>query len=569
VIERTNMDRASRELRRILVAGRLDGAVEAFERLQASEAVDATSARQALRWIVDGIQQVLNNDTPRGIEHLEQAAAVTSTDDSLRWVALHWMAKGSAAQGQLDRAERAAAEGMSVAARLGPQARSLSLLTRAEISALLGKEDETLDHLRSAIQVLKDVDDDRGAATALLAMARTLIRLGRIEDGEGAADNAREADPTWPDSAVFLSERALAAGDVERAIRHIAPFLEQTPSPPAAERQRSLIEGVRAKCYDARAVDALLRLRDRPLTAEAVSEMEVLLRRLPAFHQLRELIGWSLYKLGRVEEAEAHFNTMTALKLDSQLRASVSLGLGCIASRRHSHPAARVKAASGSFPMVKPIALAAAVEEAPVAVPSDPPPQAEPTWDDRKTQRLPVEPRAPAVRRDNLTPEPTFVGDLQLFAVPDLLDFLQSSRRTGTLVVTSERGTAAVHLIDGRITGAAAPGSANLGDLLIERGALTREGLSTALRRQLEASSQLLLGSVLMDLKLVDRDSLERTLVDQVKMALLEMVGWQEGRFAFEPFRGSAEHLPDEVVVDLDTRAVLMDVLRQYDEMCK
>ncbi|MCK5797753.1 MAG: DUF4388 domain-containing protein, partial [Deltaproteobacteria bacterium] len=33
-----------------------------------------------------------------------------------------------------------------------------------------------------------------------------------------------------------------------------------------------------------------------------------------------------------------------------------------------------------------------------------------------------------------------FTGDLQLLAVPDLLDFLKNSRRTGTLVVTSEAG---------------------------------------------------------------------------------------------------------------------------------
>ena len=47
-------------------------------------------------------------------------------------------------------------------------------------------------------------------------------------------------------------------------------------------------------------------------------------------------------------------------------------------------------------------------------------------------------------------PKAVFTGDLQLFAVPDLLDFLESSRRTGTLVITSEEGIGAVYLHQGR-----------------------------------------------------------------------------------------------------------------------
>lgn len=115
---------AGRELRRILINGRLDEAERIaglLERLQEDDAGQLRSDREALLWIVDGIQAVLSQDTRQGIANLERAATVTSADDSLRWVALHWMAKGAAAQGQLPRAERAAQESVELAEQISPR----------------------------------------------------------------------------------------------------------------------------------------------------------------------------------------------------------------------------------------------------------------------------------------------------------------------------------------------------------------------------------------------------------------------------------------------------------------
>ena len=54
--------------------------------------------------------------------------------------------------------------------------------------------------------------------------------------------------------------------------------------------------------------------------------------------------------------------------------------------------------------------------------------------------------------------------------------------------------------------------------------------------------------------------------MSQIKGAILEMVGWTSGRFAFEPDkRGQSDE--SEVEVELDTQQVLLDVLRELDEM--
>ena len=50
-----------------------------------------------------------------------------------------------------------------------------------------------------------------------------------------------------------------------------------------------------------------------------------------------------------------------------------------------------------------------------------------------------------------------------------------------------------------------------------------------------------------------------------MRRALREMVEWASGRFAFEPDRNGSEN-PGGIEIHLDTRGVLLDVLREYDE---
>jgi tetratricopeptide (TPR) repeat protein len=157
-----------------------------------------------------------------------------------------------------------------------------------------------------------------------------------------------------------------------------------------------------------------------------------------------------------------------------------------------------------------------------------------------------------------------FTGDLQLLAVPDLLEFLKTSRRTGTLVVTSEEnGVGAISLISGMISGAASPNSPQLGDLLREGGAITEEQLAEATSVQKENPDQLL-GTILVREGLVEEQVLQSALNKQVIGALIEMVDWNSGRFAFEPERSGAQS--GEVEILLDTQGVLLDALREYDE---
>jgi len=345
------------------------------------------------------------------------------------------------------------------------------------------------------------------------------------------------------------------------------------------------------------AVD-FLRLREQAVSEETVEALEVLWHEHPTFLQLRELLAWSLVKVGQEEAAMKHFKEMAALKLDPELQSSVFLGLGCLANRqfRHRQPGARVRATSS------------AISQSPTGEFDDPAPTREAKnvqqaldasfeFDQNEGNSFDAEvvdgameqlgsiqieadadrvasPSGPLERRSTgeqkpvseaAAPKAVFTGDLQLFAVPDLLDFLNSSRRTGTLVITSEHGIGAVQLKEGFIVGAASPGSTNMGDLLMDGGVLTREQVQSAVERQKTDSPDQLLGAILLEMGLVQRPQLQGALEQQVRRALREMVEWASGRFAFEPDRNGSEN-PGGIEIHLDTRGVLLDVLREYDE---
>ena len=67
-------------------------------------------------------------------------------------------------------------------------------------------------------------------------------------------------------------------------------------------------------------------------------------------------------------------------------------------------------------------------------------------------------PSAPAA------PVPRFGGDIETFALPEVLEFLRLQNKTGSLVVSSRRGAAIVRLVHGRVTSASAPGVSRLGE---------------------------------------------------------------------------------------------------------
>jgi len=157
---------------------------------------------------------------------------------------------------------------------------------------------------------------------------------------------------------------------------------------------------------------------------------------------------------------------------------------------------------------------------------------------------------------------PVFSGDLEELSVPDVLEFLRSTHRTGVLTCTTIAQVGTVQLARGMIAGAASPNALDLRDYL-----LTSAQLSPAARLELadlprECFDVDAIDGALVSRGLVTHDEVARSRVARIYSALREMVTWATGRFSFDP---SAPVAASPALV-LSVQSVLMQIYQEQDE---
>jgi hypothetical protein len=158
---------------------------------------------------------------------------------------------------------------------------------------------------------------------------------------------------------------------------------------------------------------------------------------------------------------------------------------------------------------------------------------------------------------------PVFAGDLEEFSLPDLLEFLRNSQRTGLLVCSSTSGTGTVHLWRGLIVAADSPHALDLREHFV-----TNMDLAPELRRTLaalphEAFEDEMIDDVLVSRDLVARDELERARTARIYSAFREMMVWTSGRFSFDP----AVPIVTNPSLALSAQNILMQIYQEQDEL--
>jgi predicted regulator of Ras-like GTPase activity (Roadblock/LC7/MglB family) len=198
------------------------------------------------------------------------------------------------------------------------------------------------------------------------------------------------------------------------------------------------------------------------------------------------------------------------------------------------------------------------------------PPSIRPPRPSPPPARVPPPPPPPAaVHGSSVAPQsksvgsgPAFAGDLEEFSLPDLLEFLRNSHRTGLLVCSTTTGTGTVQLSRGMIISADSPHALDLREHFVFRAEIAPE-----LRRMLstlpaECFSDDMIESVLVSRDLVPRDELERARVARIYSAFREMMGWTSGRFSFDP----AVPIVTNPALALSAQSILMQIYQEQDE---
>src|SRR4030042_5114846 len=157
-------------------------------------------------------------------------------------------------------------------------------------------------------------------------------------------------------------------------------------------------------------------------------------------------------------------------------------------------------------------------------------------------------------------------GSLTEASLPDVIQLLAYSTKSGCLSVTDGRNFGNIFIKDGKIIYATilSP-KQRLGDILVNKQIIDNETLSRALEIQKSARKKKL-GEILIELGSIGREMLEKELKEQIEQTIFTMLTWESGYFNFE-----ADLLPspEEYTVVLSAQELLLEGARHIDEWRK
>jgi len=155
---------------------------------------------------------------------------------------------------------------------------------------------------------------------------------------------------------------------------------------------------------------------------------------------------------------------------------------------------------------------------------------------------------------------PVFTGDLEEFALPDLLEFLRNSHRTGLLMCTTAAGVGTVQLSRGMIIGADSPNALDLREHFLTSPEVAPDRRNALAALPAECFGDDMIDGVMGDL--LPRDEVERARVARIYSAFREMMAWTVGRFSFDP----AVPVVSNPALALSAQSILMQIYQEQDE---
>ncbi len=152
-----------------------------------------------------------------------------------------------------------------------------------------------------------------------------------------------------------------------------------------------------------------------------------------------------------------------------------------------------------------------------------------------------------------------FTGDLQVFSLPEMLEFLSQQRSTGTLQILSKHHSANVYLNEGRITDVDHPLRPSLLAVLNERG----HALNARLRAlPIEVmTDEAAMCRVALEEGIIAPDVLEDALKARIEDGVFRVLQWDESYAQFRAGPAAAS-----VHEGFDAQWILLSVVQRVDE---
>src|SRR5215213_6885683 len=154
-------------------------------------------------------------------------------------------------------------------------------------------------------------------------------------------------------------------------------------------------------------------------------------------------------------------------------------------------------------------------------------------------------------------------GNLREAGLPDVLQLLAMGQKTGCLSLADRSSFGYIYFDRGRITYASIVNRRDrLGDLLVKNGLLDAKELFAAIDEQGKSPS-LRLGEILVRRGAITREQLQHYIRIQIEEAVYFLFTWNQGSFQFEP-----DQRPEEgaMVVSINPENLLLEGARRIDE---
>jgi hypothetical protein len=174
----------------------------------------------------------------------------------------------------------------------------------------------------------------------------------------------------------------------------------------------------------------------------------------------------------------------------------------------------------------------------------------------------PTSPTSLPVQVKSVGSGPVFTGDLEEFCLPDLLEFLRNSHRSGLLMCTTSAGVGTIQLSRGMIISAASPNAIDLREYFLTSAEVAPERRRVLAELPAEYFSDDMIDGALLARDLIPPDELERARVMRIYSAFREMIRWTVGRFSFDP--GVA--VVTNPGLALSAQTILMHIYQEQDE---
>ncbi len=171
----------------------------------------------------------------------------------------------------------------------------------------------------------------------------------------------------------------------------------------------------------------------------------------------------------------------------------------------------------------------------------------------------------------------SFSGDLEHLPIVDVIQLMNTSRKSGILSINGRKGESQLVFKEGYIVSANhLNNSVRIGALLVKSGIIREQQLEEALLKQKsDGADRKPLIITLIEMGLVNEDDAYKGLQQLIEMTIVEVLSWKKGTFTLEALSKSVEcefrYYPTKMnlEINLNTQNMLMDALCAYDEMMR